>query len=123
MVPSALNVSRVPSARARRATGNSSTIIVTPIAYSAPRKIRLANWKSANDQMSQLIAVRAVNTVYPTTDHSSVGRRPRRSDSRATKNATNRPSSIGMRVMPSTASLTWKVLWMLGRSRARIDES
>jgi len=63
MVPRAENVSRVPRARARRAAGYSSTIIVTPIAYSAPRNTRLANWKKANDQMSQLTAVSAVNTV------------------------------------------------------------
>jgi hypothetical protein len=62
-VPRAANVSSVPRARARRAAGNSSTIIVTPMAYSAPRKTRLANWKKANDQMSQLIAVSAVKTV------------------------------------------------------------
>ena len=63
MVPSAANVSSVPRARARRCAGNSSTIIVTPMAYSAPRNTRLANWKNANDQMSQLTAVSAVNTV------------------------------------------------------------
>ena len=123
MVPRALNVSSAPSARPRRLIGYSSTIIVTPMAYSAPRKIREPNWKNANDQISHENAVSAVKIVYPTTDHSSSGRRPRRSDSLVTKKATNSPSSIGMRVMPSTASLTWKVFWMFGSSRARIELS
>ena len=63
MVPSAANVSSVPRARPRRSAGNSSTIIVTPTAYSAPRNTRAPNWKNANDQMSQLSAVSAVKTV------------------------------------------------------------
>ena len=94
-----------------------------PTAYSAPRNTREPNWKNAKDQMSHENAVgggeRGVADDRPQQQRAAAEavRQP------VTKKATNNPSSIGMRVTPSVASLTRNVLWMFGSSSARIELS
>ena len=51
MVPVAAQASSTPRARPRRSAGNSSTIIVSATAYSAPKKIRAPKFVEATLQL------------------------------------------------------------------------